>query len=265
MQTTARIQSVFHTPQLSAAITGIPSFELRSLHMPLTLDFELPHNLRLGHLVERVVAGALHAASNYYVVYENVQIKNGTTTLGELDFILQNKETKAFVHMELAYKFYLYDASISDEIPHNWIGPNRNDSLVLKLEKLQKQQFKLLHTSYAQAQLSGLEHQKVTQQLCLLANLFVPLGFDISQIPQYQHALIGYYMDFKAFLAYVSGTSRFYIPNKKEWGMAPQSALQWYDLDTIQTPIADALSKKQAPLVWIKSEQEFEQLFVVWW
>jgi hypothetical protein len=35
--------------------------------------------------------------------------------------------------MELAYKFYLFDPSISSEPINNWIGPNRN-SLQEKLE-----------------------------------------------------------------------------------------------------------------------------------
>jgi hypothetical protein len=35
--------------------------------------------------------------------------------------------------MELAYKFYLFDPSISSEPINNWIG-NRNDSLQEKLE-----------------------------------------------------------------------------------------------------------------------------------
>lgn len=265
MQTKARIQSVLHTAQLPEAVTGVPGFELSSLQLPPTLDFELPTNLRLGHLAERVVAGALHAARNYHVVYENVQIKQGNTTLGELDFILQSKQTNALVHMELAYKFYLYDPSIANEPQHNWIGPNRNDSLVQKLEKLRTKQFQLLHTAEAQAQFPTLQKQHIAQQLCLLTNLFVPLGFDVSQIPQYEHALTGYYVDYASFLARASQPAQYYVPNKKAWGMDPQSAPQWLDFQTVQPRIAQAIAEQQAPLVWVKTNEGFEQLFVVWW
>jgi hypothetical protein len=37
--------------------------------------------------------------------------------------------------MELAYKFYLFDPSISSEPINNWIGPNRNDSLQIRKKK----------------------------------------------------------------------------------------------------------------------------------
>lgn len=265
MHTKARIQSVLHTAQLSETVTGVPSFELKNLQLPSTLDFELPTNLRLGHLAERVVAGALHAARNYHVVYENVQIKQGNTTLGELDFILQNKETNALVHMELAYKFYLYDPSIANEPVKNWIGPNRNDSLVQKLDKLHTKQFQLLHSPEAQAQFTDLQNQPIAQQLCLLTNLFVPLGFDVHQIPQYQYALTGYYVDYASFLARASQPAQYYVPKKKAWGMDPQSAPQWEDFQTVQPHIAQAIEEQQAPLVWVKINDGFEQLFVVWW
>lgn len=113
--------------------------------MQTELDFELPTNVRLGHIAERVVGQAIKVSENYEVLFENIQILEGKNTIGEIDFILREVETEQVIHLELAYKFYLYDPDISDTPIDNWIGPNRNDSLVEKLEKLKQKQFPLLH------------------------------------------------------------------------------------------------------------------------
>ena len=55
-----------------------------------------------------------------------------------LSEIIEDINAKQVIHMELAYKFYLFDPNISSESINNWIGPNRNDSLNEKLEKLKR-------------------------------------------------------------------------------------------------------------------------------
>jgi hypothetical protein len=47
-------------------------------------------------------------------LYENIQVIEDKKTIGEIDFLLK-KNTKQVIHMELAYKFYLFDPSISSE------------------------------------------------------------------------------------------------------------------------------------------------------
>jgi hypothetical protein len=39
-------------------------------------------------------------------LYENIQVIEDKT-IGEIDFIIEDKNTKQVIHMELAYKFYL--------------------------------------------------------------------------------------------------------------------------------------------------------------
>ena len=40
------------------------------------------------------------------------------------------KKRDKYIHIEMQYKFYLYDESFENEIDR-YIGPNRNDTLVL--------------------------------------------------------------------------------------------------------------------------------------
>ena len=80
------------------------------------------------------------------ILAENVQIQNEKTTVGEIDCILTT--AKKPVHLEIIYKFYLYDKSVGTNELEHWIGPNRRDSLVSKLNKLKDKQLPLLYNLF---------------------------------------------------------------------------------------------------------------------
>ena len=134
----SRITSIVEATSLDLKITGVPAFNLSELNLATDLEFQLPANIRLGHLAEKIVSELIKSSTNYTLLYENIQVIEAKNTLGELDFIIENIGTKQKIHLELAYKFYLFDPSISSESINNWIGPNRNDSLKQKLEKFAK-------------------------------------------------------------------------------------------------------------------------------
>ena len=136
METKQRIASILKANCLDFSITGLDTFNLSKLNIATNLTFELPTNLRLGHLVERIVSALIKSSTNYKLLFENIQVIEDKKTIGEIDFIVTNKNTKKLTHIELAYKFYLFDPNISSEPISNWIGPNRNDSLEEKLEKV---------------------------------------------------------------------------------------------------------------------------------
>jgi len=129
MRTKSRIVSILKANSLDYSITGLHAFNLSELSLATDLEFQLPTNIRLGHLAERIVSELIKSSSNYKVLYENIQVIEDKNTIGEIDFIIEEIITKRVIHMELAYKFYLFDPSISSEPINNWIGPNRNDSL----------------------------------------------------------------------------------------------------------------------------------------
>lgn len=265
MNTKSRVASIVKANNLESATTGLPAFDLSALHLPTDLDIELPTNLRLGHLVEVIVAGLIKSSSNYQLLYENSQLIVDKRTIGEIDFIIQEENTKQLIHLELAYKFYLFDPQISSVPINNWIGPNRNDSLVEKLEKVKSRQFPLLYHERAKSKFSTIAIDEVSQALCLLVSLFVPFEFKGSLAPDYEQAVKGYYLNFEKFISFNHLGKSYYLPSKTEWGMEPSENEAWTDFAGIAQELDVSIRNKKAPLCWQKDKNAYTAFFIVWW
>lgn len=264
MNTKARIASIFQAETLSEKITGFPAFSLKQLQCDENIDLELPIHMRLGHMVERIVGELLKASGNFKVLHENVQIVENKRTIGEIDFILQEIPTQKIIHLEFAYKFYLFDPGISKNTINNWIGPNRNDSLIEKIQKLKERQFPILYRPQAKERLSEI-HDDIQQELCLLASLYIPYNYNHDFDPEYKNAIKGYYLHFVDFRNLDHSQVRYYIPDKKEWGMDPSENRVWLCYEDIQEQIHLRTEEKQTPMVWLKREGHCEAFFVTWW
>lgn len=265
MKIKSRIVSVLTANHLDESITSFKTFHLSELDIVKPLNFQIHTNLRLGHMVEKIVSEMIKASTNYTILYENIQIQKDKNTIGELDFIIQNLTTNQIIHLELAYKFYLYDPTISSESIYNWIGPNRKDSLQEKLEKLKNKQFPLLYNIHTKEQLSTIDIDKITQKLCLLIALFIPYTYKGNFPPILQKAVKGYYINFETFLNFDHSEKTYHLPNKKEWGITPSENEVWSDLETAKKEIQLQLQVKHAPLCWQKHNDSYECFFVVWW
>ncbi len=199
------------------------------------------------------------------MLYENVQLIEDKRTIGEIDFIIEEKHTKQFIHLELAYKFYLYDPEISSDPINNWIGPNRNDSLKEKLEKVKNKQFPLLYYQSAISKFNKIELGKVSQALCLLVSLFIPYQYKASFNPIYEKAIKGYYLNLEKFISFDHSEKKYYLPSKKEWGMDPSENETWIEFSGIEKNINTSIKEKQAPLCWQKYQDSYLAFFIVWW
>ena len=264
MKTKSRISSILNASNLDFSITGLQTFDLSELNVVTDLEFQLPTNLRLGHLAEKIVSEFIKASTNFKVLYENVQIIEDKKTIGEIDFIIEDKNKKQLIHMELAYKFYLFDPNISSEPINNWIGPNRKDSLKEKLEKTKRKQFPLLYNDYAKSQFD-IAIDEVSQALCLLVSLFIPYEYKGNFNPVYEKAIKGYYLNMEAFIGFDNSEKTYYIPPKKEWGMDPSENEIWTDFNGVEKHINTCIKEKQAPLCWQKNKGTYSAFFIVWW
>lgn len=261
----ARIKSILKSETLATAVTSCPTFHLSQLQLSPIPNFELPGNLRLGHLVEKSVAELIKCSNNYKLLFENIQILNGKKTIGELDFIIQETTTNQLIHLELAYKFYLFAPSISSEQKNNWIGPNRNDSLVEKLDKLKQKQFPLLYHECTKKALDTLPIKDIQQQLCLLASLYIPYNYKGEIVTDYQKAIKGYYISFNRLSSIQTTEKKYYIPAKKEWGIHPSENKIWLNYAELQEKIEASIKEKQAVLCWENDKGIYSELFIVWW
>lgn len=265
MKAKARITSILKTNSLDFSVTGLETFDLSELNLKADLEFQLPTNIRLGHLVEKVVSELIKASTNYNVQYENIQVIEDKKTIGEIDFIIENENTKQLIHIELAYKFYLFDPNISPEPLNNWIGPNRNDSLKEKLEKLKTKQFPLLYHDCAKSIFNAIEINDVSQALCLLVSLFIPYEYKASFSPIYEKAIKGYYINLETFNDHDNPEKTYFIPSKKEWGMDSFKNEIWSDFKGVEKQINISIKEKQALLCWQKYKESYITFFIVWW
>lgn len=265
MKTKSRIESIINTASLGSSISAFQTFNLSELDLQDDFTFTLPTNIRLGHLVEKIVSEAIKISSNYNVLYENIQLLEDKITIGEIDFIVEHIKTKKLTHLELAYKFYLLDPSISKEQTHNWIGPNRNDTLQNKLEKLKSKQFPLLQSDAAANAFHEINTSKVSQALCLLASLFLPFDYKGDIEPDFKKAIKGYYINFQAFNKLDHSSKSYYIPSKKEWGMDPKKNEKWINFVEIEQQLRSSLEEKQSVLFWENNNGVFATNFIVWW
>ena len=220
---------------------------------------------RLGKRVEHFVFQDLQQHPNIKLLATNLQIQKNKHTIGELDALLHvfNKP----IHLEIIYKFYLYDPHVGSTALDYWIGPNRRDALVKKLDKLKNQQLPLLHKPETLSYLNdlSLHAQDIEQQVLFKAQLFMPFHAKITDIePLNQDCIQGFYYKFNELPSLHN--CQFYIPPKLDWLSQAQYNVTWLEYKTLTKSLKAFLSNKQSPLVWIKRpDNTLERCFMVWW
>jgi len=265
MELNSRISSILNANHLDSSITGLQDFSLSDLVIENQVEFKLPTNLRLGHLAEKIVSELIKSSTNYRVLYENIQVIQDKQTVGEIDFIIEEVHKKMAIHLELAYKFYLFDPNISSSPIKNWIGPNRNDSLVKKLDKLKRKQFPLLYHDSTKSLFPDIELDKVSQMLCLLVSLYIPYNFKGKLNPIYQKAIKGYYLNLDTFTSLNKEGKMYCLPSRKKWGIEPSENEEWIGFKEIENHVIASMEAKQTPLCWQKYKGEYSAFFISWW
>ena len=254
-----------------ASLFELPQFDLSVLTnaIPQLLPIKIPENEVLGKRVEHFFEYYINSSKRYELILKNLQIFNNKITIGELDFLIKDLEQKQNLHIELIYKFYLYDPEKSDISLERWIGPNRNDSLLEKVTKLKEKQLPLLYRTETITALQELniKPNDIIQKVCFFGNLFVPLSYQNKLLTDLNHNCIrGFWIREKDFKSEKHNAQRYFIPEKKDWITHPKHNKTWHSYDSILEQLKTQLSKKKSPLLWIKSnEDSFSTCFIVWW
>ncbi|PZD79147.1 DUF1853 family protein [Mesonia sp. K7] len=225
-----------------------------------------PCDLILGKQAETYLEAAFKQSKHYEVIAKNLQVIEDKITIGEIDFILKNQQNE-LIHLELVYKFYLYDDTNKNEL-YRWIGPNRKDALHKKLAKLKEKQLPLLQhpTTLKRVEALGITQPIKKQQVCYLAHLFLPSNFRKTESLNFIHpkAISGYYLLRKEIKA-LDKNALYFIPDKKDWMIDPSFNKNWKSFEKIVPEIEYWLAQKRSPMIWVKSKPRFERIFVVWW
>ena len=109
-------------------------------------------------------------SERFTILAKNISLRSDKkNTLGEVDLIVQDKDTLNYEHWELAVKFYL---AYSQNGLTNYIGPNANDYFHLKLEKLIEHQCKILESDEGKKLLSELEISDIQPKLLVKGILY---------------------------------------------------------------------------------------------
>ena len=260
-----RYEGFLKTPCLwkGDTISNLPQLEL--VLKSDKIYFKIDEKLRLGKYVERLVSFALKQQKNISIIAENIQIQQEKITLGELDCLLL-KNNKP-IHLEIIYKFYVYDASVgSNEIDH-FIGPNRKDSLKEKLIKLKSKQLLLLHTAECKKYLNqiDLKAEGISQHVYFKAQLFMPYTKQSMQLKTLNaDCIVGFYINKNELDTF--SDCKFYIPQKKDWLLIPHPQVDWLNFIDFKTIAQDYFKEQFSPLCWIKLKNgELKKVFLVWW
>ena len=252
-------------------------FELESFDPELKIDklydtiqLEIPNFIVLGKRIESFLADYLEHSADYQLLAKNIQIFSGTRTIGEIDFLLKDQRTNQNLHVEVVYKFYVYDPDRSQEQAACWIGPNQKDSLQQKIDKLKNKQLPLLYTNEAVQLLKqsyDLDVQTFKQKVCYFANLFIPLSIKADNLKDINKDCIeGFWIRKKDFTRKDFGNNVYKIPRKENWIVSPASNTKWYSYDHVYDEMDEHLKTKRTPLIWSKKKDEqYQKFFVVWW
>lgn len=260
-----RYQGFLETPSLwqGNSVYGLEQFAIPL--SSLKIDISIDNRLRLGKYVERLVSFQLSQQRDIHIIAENIQIQKEKITLGELDCLLL-KDGKP-IHLEVIYKFYLYDDSVGNSEIDHFIGPNRKDSLIKKLTKLKTKQLPLLYTDACKPYLKilDLKAEGIKQHVYFKAQLFLPYGQQDIQLKTLNNdCLSGFFISEKQ-LHQFNGC-KFYIPSNKDWLVIPHPNVNWKNFSEFLRITKDQLTQNFSLLFWLKAKNgEIQKMFLVWW
>ncbi len=105
---------------------------------PLLGELAAARSGRLGESFERLVAYGLQLHPDVELIARNQPIHDSNGTVGEFDLLLRIAGADQLLAIETSVKFYLGPRD-GDRDPARWIGPNPEDRLDNRLERLQRQ------------------------------------------------------------------------------------------------------------------------------
>jgi hypothetical protein len=153
---------------------------------------------RLGIYFEQLLSFYFAEYPRFSLIAKNLQANSPQRTIGEYDFIVWDKLDLRYYHIEVAVKFYIgiqqLDREINKNTPiynwHLWVGPNKKDTLGIKMNHLIHHQLRLSDIDAGKNALAsiGLSPEQLTPKLLLAGRLYYP-EIENSSLPSVEAPL----------------------------------------------------------------------------
>lgn len=259
-----QLKGFLKTHQLlnSQSISPYPNFDVKDILISPDvshLEKELKNFLYVGKRMEIFFTTTIENHPDYNLILHSLQLRNEQkTTLGEIDFLVEDVKLQQIIHVELVFKFYIFDPDYHSDDLMCFMGPKRKDFLKKKLHKLHTHQFPILFTKECQEALSKLQiHPKnIQQKLCYKAQVYLPYNKKVS-LPSYINSdcISGFWLKFVDFEK-LSKDSTFIIPQRQDWMEFPDfSVYVSNDFWSAHTAVEKLIQQGHAPMLWEKSKE----------
>jgi len=126
---------------------------------------------RLGLYFEKLWQYFLQQDGEVELLAHNLPVRDGTRTVGEFDAIYYCRRRQRHVHLELAVKFYLKRGGASPDW-RSWLGPNSQDRLDRKLQRLRQHQMRLAASPAGHTALKALGVDAVLHEMEVKGRLY---------------------------------------------------------------------------------------------
>lgn len=240
----------FNTPHLfSNSVNGMIPYLTKKNKTPV-FHGDAIKNIRLGQRVERFVGSELSQYDDVIILTENPQIKREKITIGELDCLFLKDNTP--IHLEIQFKYYLFDPNLGKTEIDHCIGPMRRDSLNAKLTKLQNKQFPLLYAPETKPLLDrfNLDAKDFKQRMYFKAQIFMPHGENHLLKTLNSDCVYGFYFNYKDLPRFED--YKFHIPKKTDWLLDLSANVDWKTYDAVLPQLSVYESEGYSPMLWIK-------------
>lgn len=137
---------------------------------------------RIGFYYQWLWLHLIQQSEHYRLIAEEVQLNDEKQTVGAIDFLVEDTQTNQTEHWEVAVKFYLLHKGL-------WHGPNGNDRLDIKLNRMLSHQLKLTEHPAFQKKFS-IDPTCILPRLIMQGRLYLnPFEQEISPVNCLDHKL----------------------------------------------------------------------------
>ena len=239
-----------------------PNFEILLVWFRSIESKPHPTNLNrliLGKYAEELMLFYFQNSNHFSVIDANLQLIDGKITVGEIDFLLEDKQNLEQIHLELAIKFFLR-VTVDDNV--EWIGPSTKDNLSKKQSKLMNRQLKI-PKQYPHLLPDHLQLIQFKPQLLLKGAAFIEFKeYTVSDNPLNN----AWWLHVEKLDSIKQPNFLFAIvPNRKDWIFPFNNRLEKMSFPELSLEITDFLQLQNAIMVtrFLKDGTPIDRGFIV--